>query len=120
MARRRVRVVRHPRAIQDIIDTADYIAQDSLPAARRFLRAVEASIERLASMPGMGSPYHADDPGLAGTRMLRVRGFARYLVFYRTVGNDLVVMRVIHGARDIPILLSEVSRDLGEEDAEAP
>ena len=33
--------------------------------------------------------------------MWRVKGFEKYLVFYRPLKDGIVVLRVIHGARDI-------------------
>lgn len=39
--------------------------------------------------------------------MLRVRGFARYLVFYREAPGAIELVRVLHGARDIGAALGE-------------
>jgi len=36
-----------------------------------------------------------------GVRSLRVRPF-QHVLFYRQVANELIVLRLIHGARDIP------------------
>jgi toxin ParE1/3/4 len=36
-----------------------------------------------------------------GIRLWRIRGFERYLIFYRPIPDGIEVIRVLHGARDI-------------------
>jgi plasmid stabilization system protein ParE len=36
-----------------------------------------------------------------------VKGFQSYLIFYRPAGDDLEVVRFLHGARDLPRLLED-------------
>ena len=43
-------------------------------------------------------------PLLAETRMFRVKGFTKHLIFYRPIKNGVEIIRVIHGARDIESL----------------
>ena len=56
-------------------------------------------------MPQMGSPREFGDPRLFGIRVWRVKGFPRHLIFYRTIEGDVEIVRVLHGARDLPSLL---------------
>ncbi|MFC1707767.1 DDE-type integrase/transposase/recombinase [Planctomycetota bacterium] len=44
---------------------------------------------------------------LAGIRMWSIRGFKNHLIFYRPSPEGLDVVRVLHGARDIPRILGE-------------
>ena len=62
---------------------------------------------RLSGMPGIGSPYETANPRLAGLRCVRISGFPRYLVFYRSLEENIEVVRVLHGSRDIKTILEE-------------
>jgi len=50
------------RARQDLVDVFYYFArQGTLPTARRFLARAEATFQRLARMPGIGTRYEPDE-----------------------------------------------------------
>lgn len=44
---------------------------------------------------------------LTGIRSLPVPGFRNYLIFYRIQGDQLEIIRVLHGARDLELALEE-------------
>lgn len=46
---------------------------------------------------------------IEGLRMLRVRGFARHLIFYREIAHGIEVIRVLHSSRDLAAALDEQS-----------
>jgi toxin ParE1/3/4 len=115
MARRRARIVRPPRIQRDIVEIATYIGQESPASAGRFVAAVERTVARLADHPLRGSPYPLEHPELAHVRMVPVVRFRRYLIFYRVVGSEVQLLRVIHGVRDIPTLLENTTQDRQEE-----
>jgi plasmid stabilization system protein ParE len=48
------RIIKRPAAKQDLIEQADYIAQDNLDAALRFLDAAEKTFAQLARLPRIG------------------------------------------------------------------
>ena len=48
------RYILSPEARDDLLEIAEYIAQDSPRAARRVVKELEAAMERLARMPGIG------------------------------------------------------------------
>jgi toxin ParE1/3/4 len=102
----RPRIVRRPRARQDIVSSAFHIAKDSPDAARRFLAAVAQTIAAAAAMPGIGARRDYRDPRLEGLRMIAVRGFDKHLVFYRALGHGIEIVRVLHAARDIEAIFS--------------
>jgi toxin ParE1/3/4 len=107
MARKNLAVVTHPAAVRDIIEIADYLAQStSVATAHRFAASMEATVTRLARMPGTGSPWHSEHPRLAGVRFAPVTRFRNHLVFYRPVEDGIEVLRVLHGARNIESLLT--------------
>jgi toxin ParE1/3/4 len=53
-------------------------------------------------MPGIGSPRYAEIPLVRGIRMLAIKDFEKYLLFYLESEDCVDVIRVLHGARDIP------------------
>lgn len=94
-----------PRADQEIDAIADYIADDSPSAARHFLEAIEKTFGVLGEQPGIASPRYAYLPNLKGLRMIVVQGFDNDWVFYLERAEYIDVLRVLHGARDIPAVL---------------
>jgi toxin ParE1/3/4 len=92
-----VRVDRRPKFLEDIYDAYAWIAPDSEKAAERLLDRVDATIKRLMQYPMIGAPRDTLAPGL---RSIRVRPF-RHLIFYRVSGEDIVLIRLLHGAREL-------------------
>ncbi|ODT36440.1 MAG: hypothetical protein ABS60_15825 [Microbacterium sp. SCN 71-17] len=94
-------------ARQDLVRIFRHYALNAgLTVARRFNTQAEATIRRLASMPGMGKLYDCDHPVLAGIRFFPVSRFPKYLVFYRPIPDGIEVVRVLHGAREIEAILA--------------
>jgi toxin ParE1/3/4 len=107
-------VVKLLTALRDLDEAADYIRRQSGPErAIRFLREADATFQRLASMPGIGTRYAPDEPVFADLRVFPVSRFKKYLTFYRPIADGVEVLRVLHGARDIEGTLAEDFR-LGE------
>ena len=46
-------------------------------------------------------------PNLANIRQQSIKGFRKYLIFYRITESEIYILRVIHGARDIATILDE-------------
>ena len=77
-----------------------YIAHDNLSAADRLLAAAEETFKLIAENPDSGSQRSFRK--LVGVRSRAVTGFRNYLVFYQTRGKTVVMVRVLHGMRDLP------------------
>jgi toxin ParE1/3/4 len=92
---------RAARAEQDLIEIWTYVATDSPIAADRLLDRIDAVCRRLAENPRMG----AARPDLAPQLRHFVTG--PYLILYREAGAGVEIVRVLHGARDLPGLLDE-------------
>lgn len=84
-----------PRATQDLIEIWDYIADDSVENADRFLDELDETIRRLGQHPGMGRQREELAPGI------RSFPYQRYVIFYTADSNSVVIVRVLHGARDV-------------------
>jgi toxin ParE1/3/4 len=93
-----------PLASADIDNLAHFISTDSLEAANRFLGSIEQAFARISEQPGIGSRRYALPPYPESLRFWPVPTFAKYLVFYLDLPDCIEVLRVLHGARDIPNL----------------
>lgn len=96
-----------PAADGDVDAAASFIAQDNLEAALRFYDAVETTFTQLRHHPNRGPVYPTDHPRLVGIRRCVVADFPNYLVFYRIDAEMVEIIRVLRGARDIPLILSD-------------
>lgn len=92
------RILRSPAAEQDLIDIWTFIAADNLDATDRLLDLIGSRIHQLANYPFSGAERNDI---AAGLRMLPV---SRYVVLYRIDEREVVIVRVVHGARDASAL----------------
>ena len=88
-----------PQAYLDLKHNALYIARDNVDAGLRFFTAAEETFRLLAENPLLGHSYERKKP--PRLRCHPVRGFRNYLVFYETHDDILLIVRCIHGSRDI-------------------
>ena len=100
-------------ARSDILRQFEYYLDDkNAPAiARQFLDAVESAIDALCQMPDMGAPRKFANPHLAGLRSWPVSGFSAMRIYYIHFGDELRIIRILHGKRDIGRLLESDSDD---------
>jgi plasmid stabilization system protein ParE len=85
----------HPDAAQDITEIWEYIAENSVPAARRFRVEIFDAISSLVSFPHQG-PRRPD----LTNRPLRFRLVRDYLIAYAADEKPLLVIAVLHGRRN--------------------
>lgn len=95
----------HSVAEEDLTEAYLYIGSDSPEAAERLLDAVGDAVGFLLENPLAGSPR--EFRSAQGIRSWAPRDFPNHLVFYRPVGEDIEVVRFLHGARDLPRILDE-------------
>lgn len=100
-------VFRIPAAEQDLVDHFVAIGQEDPVAADRFLDQAEALANRLVAFPRSGRAWPTADPRLAGLRVVPVPRFPNYLVFYRHDSRGVILVRVLHGARQIERVLDD-------------
>lgn len=84
------------RALKNLQDEAEYIAQDDPQAAARMVALIGDTVALLADHPGPGRIGR-----VPGTRELVVTG-TPYLVPYRVRGERVDILRVFHGRRRWP------------------
>ena len=88
-----------PAAQADLIEIGDFIAQDNPERALSFLAVIEAKVHQAAERP---ESFPARDDVRKGLRSAR---HGRYLIFFLDAGPEVQVVRVLHGARDLPRVL---------------
>ena len=88
-------------AEQDLLEIGTYIARDDPAAADRLLDRIDFVANLLAENPRMG-PSRSDLG--EGLRYFRT---GSYLVLYREIQNGIEIVRVVHGARNLPTLFDQ-------------
>ena len=96
------RIEPYRAALADSDAIYGFIARENPRAAAEVLRALDQSIQLLASQPKLGRVFRH--------RRLRLRLLTHgdYLVFYRESPRVIEIIRVIHGRRNIPDILDEL------------
>jgi len=72
---------------------------------------VAAAIDAALTAPKAGAPKHVGNPALAGLRTWPVRGFGEFRIYYLLRRDAFVVIRVLHGKRDVGAILEEQTID---------
>ena len=100
-------VTRKPEVKRDLRGIANHIAQDSVDAALRFLRAAENSFKFLSRNPEIGAFCQFANPETWGMRVWRVKRFENYLIFYRPIHKGVDIVRVIYGGMDLEAIFGD-------------
>jgi toxin ParE1/3/4 len=80
----------------DLKAIRDYIARDSETYAGDFIGSLLIAVERLSTFPQMGRVVPEAD-----NLDIRELIFRSYRVIYRTSGDTVQILAVVHGHRDI-------------------
>lgn len=95
-------------AVADILEQADwYEAQSDQRLATRWAKAVTSTLLRISRNPRAGSPCTFRSAELHNVRRAPVAGFAKHLVFYQFYDNGILVLRIVHGARNLENLFPD-------------
>ena len=90
-------------AIQDIEEIADYIAQQSgLEQSEKFLSKLESKFSKIVNFPLLGKK---SDEILTDIRTIPSD---KYLILYIPIGDDIEILRVVSGYRDLSNLFTEL------------
>jgi toxin ParE1/3/4 len=90
------RLVFTPAARDDLMTIGLYIAEDNPERAESFVAELEAKARHLAEWPRTYPPRDDIGPGL------RAAVHRRYLLLYRDLEDEVRIVRIVHGARDLP------------------
>ena len=89
------RVTRRPEAEADILDIWDFIADDSVSEADRWIDRLDEKFALWATQPMIGRSRDELAPNL------RSMPFGRYVVFFVPLEDGIDVVRVLQGSRDV-------------------
>lgn len=84
------------KALQNLDDEADYVAQEDPGAAASMFEYVKAKAEALGDFPASGRPGR-----VVGARELVMDRYP-LLIPYRVLDNELHILRVFHTSRKPP------------------
>jgi plasmid stabilization system protein ParE len=97
-------------AALSVLEQAEYYAESaSRSLASRWEQAEDEAFHSLLKMPERGAQCQFRSPSLASLRWIPVPGSPKHLVFYRYSPEQqaLLVVHVLHGARNLESLLDE-------------
>ena|SRR5438876_940207 len=72
-----------------------------MPLAERWEKAVTSAALRIAKNPNGGTPCKFESSELRDLRRTTITGFPKHLIFYRFHEEEIFILRVVHGARDL-------------------
>jgi len=98
-----MKAVLAPAARRDLLAAVAWIAGDNPEAATVLRDTVAAAAERIGRHPLIGT----ERPELTAppVRFLAMTGFP-YVIVYDSACRPPLIMRVLHGARDFPVLFT--------------
>ena len=88
-----------PLAAADLESIGDYIARDNPARARTFIAELRTRCHTIADAPLAFRARDELGPGL------RSYAHQKYVIFYRVEPDEVVIARILHGARDLPAIL---------------
>ena len=97
------------KAQRDLDGIWDYIASEyqNISSADRTVQAIMDAVDQLERFPGLGPPLDSIVDIKSDYRFLTT---GKYLTFYRILGAEIRVERILYGSRDYsPYLLDDSS-----------
>lgn len=85
-----------PLAEQDLEAIGDYIAKDNPRRALTFMQELRRQCQRIAINP----PGYRLRPELGDG--IRSCAHGHYVIFFEAFASEVTVVRILHGARDLP------------------
>ncbi len=112
----------------DIASIVDYVTADNPEAGARVFDKVWKTCQLLGAMPEMGvsveQMLNIDELDeqiqeiinaqklLKNVRRFPVTGFDKLIIFYKAESEGLIIVRVLHGSRDIPTIFRKIITNL--------
>ena len=88
-----------PQAEIDLEEVGDYIALDNPGRAVSFIGEIRRHCEKIAG----GPDHYAARPDLGDT--IRICAHGNYLIVFEPFDDGALILRVLHGARNVPGVL---------------
>ena len=103
------RILITPLANQDIDAHVNYLRVYNEKAAFCLFDAIRLTLTQISKIPKIGVSYPLQNSRLAGLRKWHVKDFSNYIIFYLEKPEQIEVVRILHGARDIRVVLENDS-----------
>lgn len=71
----------------------------------------EEAFKQLGKTPQIGKLLQVSHLQLAGVRQQAIKGFRKYLIFYRFTDQEVKILRVLHGARDTAAIFEQDAKE---------
>lgn len=97
-------VIRSAQAQSDVQEALAYYQLEAPHAVDAFLNALQRAVAHIQRAPGTGSPRYAIELNMPGLRFWLLSKFP-YGLFYLEQDDQLLVIRMVHMAQDIPASL---------------
>jgi toxin ParE1/3/4 len=94
-------IQKRPRAVADVDEIAAYLYGESPSAGERFAARFEDTLRKIAERPGIGRVREEMGPLFGRVRSLTIDGFPNHLAIYEETRDAILILRVLHGARQI-------------------
>jgi toxin ParE1/3/4 len=98
----------HEDANLDLHEHFHYLAMNNTASAFHFFDAARETFAALARMPGIGQRYESEEDTIINIHKWAVKGFRKYVIFYRYDDKNLEILRIIHATRDLTPLLKDL------------
>lgn len=85
---------------EELVNLSFYLSEDDEDLAQRFLNACDKTFVFLSENRFVGSLRKFKKPELSEVRMWRVKGYEKYLIFYKPLDNGVRILHVLHSATD--------------------
>ncbi len=101
-----MKVVLSRKARNGLQAIGDYIAEDSPRRAISFVKELQERVKAIADTP-LGFPFV---PGFESSGIRR-RPYRDYLIFYAVRADHILIVHIVHAARDYTMDLAAPSQD---------
>jgi toxin ParE1/3/4 len=99
-----VKLTRH--AEQDIDEIVDYLIMNAdIDTGLRFFDSVHSTFQTHSDSPGIARPFRSSRQSLSELKQWSVNGFENHLIFFKQINTGILIIRVLHGARDLDKLI---------------
>jgi toxin ParE1/3/4 len=85
---------------EELVNLSFYLAEDDEELAQTFLNTCDETFRFLAENKFIGRLKEFSNPKLSEIRMWRVKGFERYLIFYKPTALGVKIIHIFHSAKD--------------------
>lgn len=99
-------LLRLAQADADVQEALDHLLAEAPEAVAGLIDDLEQAFAHIRRHPGTGSPRYGHELDLPGVRHWSCKRHP-YLVFYIEQSDRILVVRVLHGRRDIPRWLQD-------------